>query len=91
MHLFSAITAKKASILFFCNFFFSSSVYSYSFQDRNINAEIESPPSCEIVIPDGGQYQFNQMHLRLFHATKKTEIPEVVKTWQVICNKSTQF
>ncbi len=72
-------------------FFLSSFAYSYGFQYRNINAEIESPPSCEIIIPDGGLYQFNQMHARLFHATKKTEIPEVVKTWQVICNIPTQL
>nr|WP_282557234.1 MULTISPECIES: hypothetical protein [Providencia] len=91
MHLFSAITAKKSSILFLCNFFFSDFVYSYSLQNRNINAEIESPPSCEIIIPDGGQYQFNQIHARLFHATKKMEIPEVVKTWQVVCNTSIQL
>ncbi|MEQ5127475.1 MULTISPECIES: DUF1120 domain-containing protein [Providencia] len=92
MRLFVTPVTNKTILLFiYCSLFFSEAVYSHTFQNRNIIEQVESPPTCEIVIPDGGQYQFNQLHARQFNAVKATEIPEITKTWQVSCNTPTQL
>ncbi|HHR6502066.1 TPA: hypothetical protein ACS8CD_002611 [Providencia alcalifaciens] len=91
MRLF-IMPAAKATLLFtYCSLFFSEAANSHNFQSRNILEQIESPSTCEIVIPDGGQYQFNQLHARQFDPIKMTEIPEISKTWQVSCNTPTQL
>lgn len=65
--------------------------YSHVFQSRDIIERIESPPTCEIIIPEGGQYRFNELHARQFDPVKVTEIPAISKTWQVSCNTQTQL
>lgn len=89
--LFINSKIKKMMLLIILSLFFCVSSYSQSFQSRNIIEQIESPPTCEIIIPDGGQYQFNHLHARQFDSAKMTEIPMISKTWQVSCNTPTQL
>lgn len=91
MRLSTVAITKKIIYFIFCGLVFSGSMYSRTFQDRSLVDVIESPPTCEIITPDGGQYQFNQLHARQFDFIKKTDIPEIVKTWQVSCNVPTQL
>ncbi|EPJ0398075.1 hypothetical protein OKT23_00095 [Providencia rettgeri] len=91
MRLFITQSAKATLLYTFCSLFFSEAVYSHTFSSRNIIEQVESPPTCDIVIPDGGQYQFNQLHARQFNLVKTTEILQISKIWQVSCNTPTQL
>ncbi|UBX47714.1 hypothetical protein LDO51_10940 [Providencia alcalifaciens] len=91
MRLFIMPVVKATLLFTYCSLFFSDIAYSYTFQNRNIIEQIESPPTCEVIIPDGGKYQFNQLHASQFNAVKATEIPEITKTWQVSCNTPIQL
>lgn len=48
--------------------------------------EIQQAPSCEIQAPDGGEYQYAQLHASLVHTQRITALPVMTKRWSVTCD-----
>lgn len=48
--------------------------------------DIQQAPSCEIQAPDGGEYQYAQLHASMFHPQRTTALPAMTKRWSVICD-----
>ncbi|MBG5919087.1 hypothetical protein [Providencia stuartii] len=78
------LISLKVTLFFMC--FLSVFVKAQGIYAQNIPAETVIPPSCDIIPPNDGNYQFSQLHASHFKLNELTEIPEVKKTWQVLCN-----
>lgn len=51
--------------------------------------EIQQAPSCEIQVPDDGQYQYAQLHASMFQSQQTTPLPDTTKHWMVVCDAPT--
>ncbi|ETS99353.1 MULTISPECIES: DUF1120 domain-containing protein [Providencia] len=84
------VPVTKAIVLLVLGCLFCNKIaYSQTIQNENFIGQIKSPPTCEVIIPNGGEYRFNQLHARQFDLNKTTEIPELSKIWQISCNTPT--
>ncbi|WP_272570717.1 hypothetical protein [Providencia sp. PROV267] len=83
MYLMRIILYQLTVVLmfYFCDYSNAQGVYR-----QNIITDIVTPPSCEIIPPNNGNYQFSQLHAHYFKLNKVTALPELKQTWQVMCN-----
>ncbi|MEQ4690858.1 hypothetical protein [Providencia manganoxydans] len=79
-------TLFNNKIVTLCLIFLYKNSYSQGLYGSEITPEIVKPPSCEVISPDGGQYQINKVQAHHIKRNDSFQLPEMNKTWLVICD-----
>ncbi|WP_283126233.1 hypothetical protein [Providencia stuartii] len=60
-----------------------------SLAEQTVFSDIEAAPSCELIIPNSGEYAYAQLPARQVQLQRTTTLPAMTQTWSVNCSAPT--
>nr|ELR5039596.1 hypothetical protein [Providencia stuartii]ELR5082276.1 hypothetical protein [Providencia stuartii] len=62
---------------------------AHSLADQTVFPEIEAAPTCELILPNAGEYAYAQLPARQVQLQQNTTLPPMTQTWSINCSAPT--